>query len=223
MDARPHERLALGAIVLVFAATAVTYVAPSPDQGVNWSGEGDETTGQELRSRVADAVVEREEAGRALGDAEQLDVNTASAVQLERLPRVGPKLAAAIAEHRAANGPFRDLADLDAVPGIGPAMLASLAPYVALPAEPAATQRQPRTGSGAARKLPAASAGLVELNSATVAELQTLPGIGPALAERIVEWRSENGRFAAPAELQQVRGIGPKMMERLTPLVRVNP
>lgn len=223
MDARPHERLALGAIVLVFAATAVTYVAPPADRGVNWNGDEDETTGQELRSQVAGAVVDREEAGRPLGDGERMDVNTSSALQLERLPRVGPKLAAAIAEHRAANGPFRTLEDLDAVPGIGPAMLASLEPHVALPVASGASPRPQAQGAVASTPPAALPAAPVELNSATEAELQTLPGIGPALARRIVEWRLENGRFAAPAELQQVRGIGPKMMERLTPLVRVNP
>lgn len=50
--------------------------------------------------------------------------------------------------------------------------------------------------------------GLLDLNAATVAELDDLPGIGPVLAERIVEWRTEHGRFASVDQLREVPGIG---------------
>jgi competence ComEA-like helix-hairpin-helix protein len=59
-------------------------------------------------------------------------INTATAAQLERLPRIGPALAARIVEHRAANGPFQSIEGLDAVRGIGPRMLEQIRPYVTL-------------------------------------------------------------------------------------------
>jgi competence protein ComEA len=62
----------------------------------------------------------------------------------------------------------------------------------------------------------------VELNRASEAELETLPGIGPALAGRIVAWRQQHGAFARLEDLASVPGIGPALLERLAPLVTVS-
>lgn len=64
-------------------------------------------------------------------------------------------------------------------------------------------------------------AGLIDLNAADTATLETLPRVGPALAQRIVEWRDANGRFTAIEDLLAVPGIGDKMLESLRDLVRV--
>ncbi len=53
----------------------------------------------------------------------------------------------------------------------------------------------------------------IDLNTATAAELEALPLIGPAKAAAIVKWREENGPFAQPADIMKVRGIGPKIYE----------
>ncbi|WP_199521566.1 ComEA family DNA-binding protein [Jiangella anatolica] len=68
---------------------------------------------------------------------------------------------------------------------------------------------------------PAAGApsGPVNLNTATAAELDTLPGIGPTLAGRILEWREQNGRFTTVDELREVSGIGDQRFAELEPLV----
>jgi competence protein ComEA len=66
---------------------------------------------------------------------------------------------------------------------------------------------------------PARAASKVNLNRASVDELQTLPGIGPVLAQRMVEWRRAHGRYRTVDELQEVKGIGRKRMEQLRPLV----
>jgi competence protein ComEA len=60
----------------------------------------------------------------------------------------------------------------------------------------------------------------LDLNQADVAALTTLPGVGPALAERIVAHRQQVGRFASLDDLMRVRGIGPALVERLRPLVK---
>ncbi|MBT2594949.1 helix-hairpin-helix domain-containing protein [Arthrobacter sp. ISL-72] len=64
--------------------------------------------------------------------------------------------------------------------------------------------------------------GTVDLNSATAEELGVLPRVGPVLAQRIVDWRKEHGRFSTVEELDAVDGVGPKMLETLLPLVRVS-
>ncbi len=61
--------------------------------------------------------------------------------------------------------------------------------------------------------------GIVAVNSATLAELETLPGIGPALAQRIVDYREAHGPFADLAALEDVSGIGPVILERIAELV----
>lgn len=62
---------------------------------------------------------------------------------------------------------------------------------------------------------------LVDINSATASQLEELPGIGPVLAERIVQWREVNGRFTDVEVLGEVSGIGDALMAQLRPLVRV--
>jgi competence protein ComEA len=61
----------------------------------------------------------------------------------------------------------------------------------------------------------------VNLNTATSAVLQTLPGVGPVLASRILAWRAAHGRFSTIEELQEVSGIGPARFAELRALVRV--
>lgn len=61
----------------------------------------------------------------------------------------------------------------------------------------------------------------VALNTADLAALDSLPGIGPVLAQRILEWRDEHGSFSSVDELGEVSGIGDKVLEQLRPLVTV--
>jgi len=65
--------------------------------------------------------------------------------------------------------------------------------------------------------------GLLDLNRATERDFEALPGIGPRLAERIIEYRQMVGAFHSLDELRNVKGIGKKKFEQVRPLVTVTP
>jgi competence protein ComEA len=90
---------------------------------------------------------------------------------------------------------------------------------------PADTLPKPRKGetsdSLGVDSVNAYAAGLLDINSATLTQLIGLPGIGPALAARIIEHREKAGRFARPEDLIKVKGIGPAKLARIQPLITV--
>jgi len=82
-----------------------------------------------------------------------------------------------------------------------------------------AGQRAPRQATQAAK---ASVSGPLNLNTATVSQLETLPGIGKSTAERILEYREKSGGFRKIEDLMNVRGIGEKNFLKLKPLVTVS-
>lgn len=80
----------------------------------------------------------------------------------------------------------------------------------------------PGVGGGPAGSTGSSGApGKINVNTAGVEELATLPRVGPVLAQRIVEWRGQHGKFQRVEELDAVDGVGPKLLAALLPLVRV--
>jgi competence protein ComEA len=79
----------------------------------------------------------------------------------------------------------------------------------------------PRVGETPQAPGGASVPGKVNLNTADAATLETLPRIGPAMAERILTWRETNGRFSAVEDLMSVSGVGDKTFEALKSLVTV--
>jgi competence protein ComEA len=113
---------------------------------------------------------------------------------------VGARVADAI---RAAGGPrrHRELARIDLAARVADGQLLMVG--VPAAADPSA----------------AGSAAPVSLSTASVEQLETLPGVGPVTAQKIVDWRTSHGGFTSVSQLQQVSGIGPARYSQLSPLV----
>jgi len=92
---------------------------------------------------------------------------------------------------------------------------------LALAAVPVLCQEAPPPAKAAPKSSASASAAPLNLNTATVAQLDALPGVGKATAERIIEYRQKAGGFKKTEELMNVQGIGEKNFLKLKPLVTV--
>lgn len=148
-----------------------------------------------------------------------IDLNYADAGILKQLPGVGPQLADRIVDHRTRHGPFGRIEDLQSVQGIGPATLERLKHFVVVTGmtTPAPQREMQPLRSGPK----VAPSNRIDLNLATVQELMTLPGIGPALADRIIDDRQNRGPFQSVNDLCRIRGIKAKTIEKLAPFVHV--
>lgn len=213
IETTPQEQLALITIaVLIISGASVRMIgASAADEALRFSAEAADTLsdgkGTELREQVATQLAEEDRRAKPLDPGERLNPNRASAEELDRLPGVGPGMADRIVEFRSREGPFRYVDDLAAVQGIGPRLVERIRESVTLGDRPAAS------GSGVR----------IDLNRADEDQLSELPGIGPALARRIVEYRDEHGAFKEWGGLEAVSGIGPGLRRRLESAARLGP
>ncbi len=76
-------------------------------------------------------------------------------------------------------------------------------------------------GPNGSTSTPGTTGSPLDLNTATTSQLETLPGVGPVTAAKIIAWREEHGRFSRVEELQEVSGIGPKTYAEIAPHCRV--
>ena len=207
---RTERRSLATATGLVLFGTAVRLATGPSAADTGWrSPDGtaiESISKPELTSAVEKAIADEQRAGTPLADGERIDPNFADAIELRRLPGVGPAKAAAIVRDRRANGPFRSLEDLERVKGLGRATVESLSPHLELVSQP------PVRRSADER---------LDLNRAGRDELTGLPGIGPALADRIVSYRAERGGYRSVEELRDVPGIGPATVEKIRNRVRI--
>jgi competence protein ComEA len=167
-----------------------------------------------------------------------IELNRATADELDRIPGIGPAKARAIIATRDRLGGFSSIGQLRQVSGIGPKVLEKIRPYLRIvpPAQipdaasthPLRLQVNPEKEQKAAAKnvstpagSPAPPASRININTAGVEELDQLTGIGPALARRIVEDRRRRGPFQRPEHLIRVSGIGPKTMEKILPQITI--
>lgn len=219
--------------ILLFALAAIRL-------GVQHSrpmNAGLETGADDVHRLLEDARAIRDEEARRsapLAPGETIDPNQAAEEDLDRLPGVGPSVARAILDEREGRGGFAVAEDLLRVRGIGPARLEEIRPYLDFSGGIPLDQRRKPTvrqiggdvngvdrsasvsGSVSAVSPPTPR---IDVNRAGPQDLESLPGIGPALAKRIVESRNRDGPFRVPDDLLRVRGIGPRTLDRIRVLI----
>ncbi len=188
------------AVVLLLLVSAVRWVWTHADAP---PAQLADSVLPELTTAAARARSDAERRSRPLAGDEKIDLNRAAEAELDRLPGVGPAIARAIVAARDSGAVFRRPEDLMSVRGVGPGLLATIRAHVDLGAPPPATRGSRGSPSGA-----------VDINRAGAEELRTLPGVGPAIAERILIRRRER-RFESVDDLLDVKGIGPTTLERL--------
>lgn len=195
--------------------------------GLTLGGRSESFTGMDVADDLSVATELAAEEGdrrrEPLAPGETIDPNRADEATLDRLPGIGPATAAAIVAARDSGLVFRSAGDLATVRGIGPALVERITPMLDTRSPPAgsAVGRAVQRGSASGPR-PRRAAAPVDVNHADAETLQSLPGIGPALADRIVEARRE-GRFVSIEDLARVPGIGPATVERLRGLAVAAP
>jgi len=161
---------------------------------------------------------------------QSIELNRANKSELLQLPGIGEHLADAIITARDERGGFRQVDDLREVKGIGPMRLEHIRPYVRVEwgnttmvsgslADPAAEKNANKGRSSPSKKNPSSNQ-RIDINRASAAELQRLPGIGPVMSQRIIQER-EKTPFRSVDDLRHVSGIGAKTLEKIRPFVTV--
>ena len=151
-----------------------------------------------------------------------VDLNRVERTELLQIPGVGPNMADAILTHRLERGSFTSVDDLEAVHGIGGKTLDKLRNWVHVnDVEPQVERLQRRPvvppAINGAKKITASDAA-INVNLATLEELQRLPGVGAKIAERIVDARKAKP-FEVIEDLRKVSGIGAKTLDKLRPFI----
>ncbi len=193
--------------------------------------------GSPLNAVAAEKTSKTELLAEALEDDKpvQIDIRSASKEELMLLPGIGEKRAQLIIDHRKSK-PFQSTDDLLQIKGIGEKTLAKMLPSLLLFGSPSlklaegsepgevveliGSLKTQESAKKAKEKKPAKvpkseMTNVVNINTAGLGELCTLPGIGETKAQAIMDYRNENGVFENIEDIVKVKGIGPKTLEKM--------
>lgn len=168
-----------------------------------------------------------------------IDLNTASLEELQTLPGIGPSKAKAIIEYRE-KSKFKSPEEIMNVPGIGQKTYEKIKDKITVgdenventknaqekPANPNKEAKEETSQTQLVTKTTTftnstTSIKLININTATAEELEKLPGIGPAKAQAIIDYRNKFGGFKTIEEIKNVKGIGEKTYEKLKDLITI--
>lgn len=221
----PRPLAALGAVMVVAAVLAGVHFwsgrpqavsAPEPvKEGATASGvpgdPGSEDSGAPLRPEPSPGLPP------AVAPGGQIVVDVSGKVRRPGIRRLPP--GSRVADALRAAGGVRDGTD---VTGLNRARVLADGEQVVVgaPGGPWPVGGAGGGGPGAGATGPVGPAAPLSLSTATVDQLETLPGVGPVLAQHIVDYRAEHGGYRSVDELREVDGIGDRRFEDLQPLVR---
>jgi competence protein ComEA len=201
--------LHIGEARLLFALIAVLFVG----MVLNRAQQRNEQVEINLAGEMPAISLSVAENSSSLSTLGVLDLNSATLEELDLLPGIGPAKAKAILAEKKRRGGFTGIDELLDVSGIGEKTLQRLRPYVRVESSRVIEVTKAQVVGGTFE----ASEPVVEkvhLNHAGPQQLQRLNGVGPKLAERILEDRHKNGPYYSPRDFLRVKGIGPKILEK---------
>ena len=218
----PRWRVGIGAVVVLVLVVLVVVVAVSAVATRGGAGEVAVTSGPSPSSG-AEGLVGGAAGDQAATPGPAVFVHVHGRVALPGLYELAP--GARVVDVVAAAGGFAADADQGAV-NLARPLVDGEQLYVPAAGETVpgvVGQGSPGAGGAAAQGSGAAggTGGLVDLNAADAAQLEALPGVGPATSAAILDWRRQNGSFRSVDDLLDVSGIGEKTLETLRPLVTV--
>ncbi|XP_055691974.1 endonuclease/exonuclease/phosphatase family domain-containing protein 1-like [Lutzomyia longipalpis] len=165
-----------------------------------------------------------------MGSLEALNINTATVEQLMTLPGVNRRIAQCIVDHRAAiGGQFQRIDDLALVPGMGAVKLEQIRPEICVKRRPGGSLQ----GSSLSSRTPSMESllsepsltfrpGLLNVNTATVFQLQQVSGLNQELAANVVEYRKRKGPFKSLDDMARVKGLSPARLGAIRALLSLS-
>ena len=150
-----------------------------------------------------------------------ININTASSEELQTLSGIGEAKANAIIAYREEHGGFKDISELLNVNGIGKKIFEGIRDFITVGVFTPSNDTPNNNTSTSAPKDETSQTTLININTASSKELQTLSGIGEAKANAIIAYREEHGGFKDISELLNVNGIGERIFENIRDFITV--
>ncbi|MCD6578775.1 helix-hairpin-helix domain-containing protein [bacterium] len=153
-------------------------------------------------------------------DIQKVDINKANKEELISLPRVGPATAENILNYRKTHGAFKTIHDIVNVPRIGEKTFEKMASYIMVSGEVIKSNTPNEKVEKSSENV--SNNNLININTASSKELETLPRVGPKTAQNIINYRNENGAFKTIHDITNVPRIGEKTFQNLKPHIMVS-
>lgn len=150
-----------------------------------------------------------------------ININIADIETLAELPGIGPAKAQAIYEYKTEQGTLSSLIELTNIKGIGKKTLAKLLPYLEMIGDSAEVDAYVAEDAPSSHAASSDITERININSATIEQLQSLSGVGEKKAQAIIDYRNEHGSFHTIEEIMNVKGIGQGIFDKIKNRIEV--